>query len=335
MNMGKRTGMTAWALSVAVLGLWVLFMPDAAAQSRGGSRAQTRSRSIRVPRQSGGGLRAPSRSSRFGHGGLSGLSGLSSGSGRSSSRNPFKGSSRSGSPGLRALGDLLESAAHDYRGGGHDHGYSDAEAYRDVGIANAIVGLVGILVDAGRNQAYAPAAPVEVVPPPVAVAPPPPVEVVPVPSGYPVAVVPAPPVVLQTPAYYAPPRYVHVAPYPSPPPCPRPYPGYSTPCPAPGRYPCYGKSNSGYGQYGTPRTMSVPRTQAVPQTTSVQVSSRSRMRSGPQSGMRTTPRATTVMQTRPVTSRGRTPAPTSSVARTSRPVQRTSVRTPVRSYRRR
>ncbi|MEA3364169.1 MAG: hypothetical protein U9Q79_00895 [Candidatus Hydrogenedentes bacterium] len=170
--------------------------------------AQSRGRSIRIPRRSGRGLRVPSA---IGRSGRSGLRGLSRGNG--SRGNLLSGSSRSGFPVLEGLGALLDEAGRNYRHGDdhkgygawnhhwdhHDY-YSDAEAYRDVGIANAVVDLIGILVNASAYQTYAPVAtaPVEVVPGPV--------EPVPVPSAGPVTVVPAPTVVVQTPVYRTPPR---------------------------------------------------------------------------------------------------------------------------------
>jgi len=211
----KRRRAAAVALSVAVLASLALFAPEAVAQSRG--------RGMRAPNRSGGGLRAPSIN------GLNGRSGL--GGSRGSGSNLFSGSSHSGLSGLEGLGQLLESARHNHHGGDYKHwdhhGYSDAEAYRDVGIANAVVDLIGILVNAGTYQAYPPvaAAPVVTVPQPA--------EIVPVPAPYPVTVVPAPPVILQTPSYCAPPPYVHLSP------CPRPVP-YR------GAYPGY---HSGYGHY--------------------------------------------------------------------------------------
>lgn len=163
MNRAKRTKVTV--VAVVVLASLALVMTDAAAQSRG--------RSIRIPSRSESGLRWPSAVGRSGLSGLSGLSGRSernglSGLGSLSGRsgnigNPFAGSSRSGFRGLEGLGALLDEASRNYGYGGygpwdHHDQYSHAEAYRDVGIANAVVDLVGILVNASAYQTYAPVA---------------------------------------------------------------------------------------------------------------------------------------------------------------------------------
>lgn len=111
----------------------------------------------------------------------------------------------SGLHGLNVLGNLTGSAGrYDGNGGHHGsnhHGYSDAEAYRDVGMANALVGLVGTLLDPYNYEPY-----------PVVAAPP--VEYAPVLPPYPVAMVPSPQVVVETPPYwYAPPAYSYAQPY--------------------------------------------------------------------------------------------------------------------------
>ena len=302
MNRAKRTKVTV--VAVVVLASLALVMTDAAAQSRG--------RSIRIPSRSGSGLRLPSAVGRSGRSGLSGLSGLSGRSGRNglsglgslSGRsgnigNPFSGSSRSGFRGLEGLGALLDEASRNYGYGGygpwdHHDQYSHAEAYRDVGIANAVVDLVGVLVNASAYQTYAPvaAAPVEVVPAPVAP--------VPVPSAGPVTVVPAPTVIVQTPAYYAPPPYVHL----TPPPVPMPYPRAYTGHPGPSSYSRY---QGGHRYYKTPAPS----------------------RSGPAM----TPRRSPITRTSPAASRGRMVGGQSSV-RSARPsVQRTPVKTSSWSYR--
>ncbi len=276
--MHTESKMTAVTLSVAVLFSIALFAPDAVAQSRG--------RSIRTPSISGGGLRAPSMGGR---------------SGRSGGGNLFPGSSRSGFSGLEGLGSLLNSMNNKHGHGGYgnwDRHDDYWDAYRDVGIANAVVDLIGILVNASTYQTYAPvaAAPVEVVPAPV--------HVVPVPASPPVVVMPAPPVILQTPVYAAPP-YVHLALPPRPLPYAGAYPGYSVPRPAPRYSPGY---SSGYGHYKAPMTL----------------------RNGP--GM--TPQRTPGMQSSPmVTSRGRTSAGAFGAGRSGPSVQRSPVRSSGRSYR--
>ncbi len=101
-----------------------------------------------------------------------------------------------GGQGLKALGGLLGSGGGGYYGHeSHHNGYSNAEAYRDVGLANAGVGLVGTLLG---GYSYAPY--------PVVVAPP--VTVLPVPAPYPVAVVSSPRVIVSSYPYgYAPSYY--------------------------------------------------------------------------------------------------------------------------------
>lgn len=163
--MKTRGRTTTMAISVAGLFLvsGLLVTPDAFAQSRG--------RSVRMPTQSTA-LRGARNSQH---------------------------ASRSGTQGLNALGSLLDSMN---RGGYHQEShhdrYSDAEAYRDVGIANAIVGLVGTLLSVDRYPQYpaVTAPPVEVVP------------VVPAPPPYPVVVVPSPGVIVGPYPYgYAPSSY--------------------------------------------------------------------------------------------------------------------------------
>lgn len=273
------------AVVVAVLVSLMLLATEAGAQSRG--------RSIRIPSRSGSGLRLPSAMGRGGRGGLTGRSG--------SRGNLFSGSSRSGFSGLDGLGALLENAGRNYGHGDHrywdhDRGYSHAEAYRDVGIANAVVDLVGILVNASAYQTYAPAAaPVEMAPAPV--------EPIPVPSAAPVTVVPAPTVIVQTPTYSAPP-YVHLTPPRAPMPRPRAHPGYSGRSPAPGSYDRY---HGGYSRHKTP----------------------TRLRKGP----RMTPQRTPLRQSRPMAGGSRTAPRSSRIRKVSPSVRRTPVKTTSWSYR--
>jgi hypothetical protein len=269
MSRAKKTIGTV--VMVIVLVSLMLVTTEAVAQSRG--------RSIRMPSRSGSGLRLPSAIGRSGRSGLSGLSGLSRGNG--SRGNLFSGSSRSGFPVLEGLGALLDEAGRNYGQGGYHGGYgpwnhhwdhhdyySDAEAYRDVGIANAVVDLLGILVNASAYQTYAPvaAAPVEVVPAPV--------EPVPVPSAAPVTVVPGPTVIVQTPVYRTPPP-VYLTP---PSPVPMPYPG------------SYSGYHGGHRYYKTP-TLSRNGPGMTPQRTAIRQTSpmvgRSRV-SAHSSGMRPT-----------------------------------------------
>lgn len=229
MSITRRTIGTA--LAVAVLISLMLVTTEAAAQSR--------ARSIRTPNRSGSVTRAPrviERSGRSRPGGLTGPS-ISRG-------DLFPGSSRSGLSGLEGLGSLLEQAGRNHRHGGYGghrrsdrhREYSYAHAYRDVGIANAVVDLVGILVSASAYQhTYAPmaVAPVEVMPAPV--------EPIPLAPMGAVTVVPPPAVILQTPAYCAPPPYVHL----TPPSAPRAYPRAH---PAPNHFPGHHRSYSGQGR---------------------------------------------------------------------------------------
>lgn len=151
------------ATAAALLVTAGLCAPEAHAQTRRQGtrilkRAPTSSRSgssIRS-RSSGSGLsRMPTmRSSPSSRGGSSPFGGLL-GRGRDSSS-----LGRSDRPGLTALGNLLDGiqgdrgSRYDGRyGGRYDSDKAMASAYRDAAIANAVVGLVGIFVEAGtRNQ---------------------------------------------------------------------------------------------------------------------------------------------------------------------------------------
>ena len=146
---------TAAALLVTV----GLCAPEAHAQSRRqGSRVIRRAApfsrsgaSIRSGSSGRSGLsRAPTmRSSPTSRGG----SNLFGGLGRSRNSSSL---GRSGRPGLTALGNLLDGIQRDRdgrHGGRYDSDKAMASAYRDAAIANAVVGLVGIFVEAGtRNQ---------------------------------------------------------------------------------------------------------------------------------------------------------------------------------------
>ena len=148
----------------------------------------------------------------------------------------------SGGQGLKALGGLLGSGGGGYYGHeSHHDRYSNAEAYRDVGLANAAVGLVGTLVNGYSYPQY-----------PTVVAPP--VAVLPVSAPYPVAVVTSPRVIVGSYPYgYAPSYY----PYSS-------YYGYgtsyyypSTVCSVPYSYP-YGYYGYGNSYYNPPRVYNAP-----------------------------------------------------------------------------
>ncbi len=197
MDTTRKTRAPAIVMAGMVLISLGLCVSDASAQIRG--------RSVAAPRHSSG-LKFPNVS-------------------RHSNRHQSN-SSGLGLDGLNSLGNLLDSARqYSGNGGGYHgsdhHGYSDAEAYRDVGIANAVVGLVGTLLNANN---YPPASVVEVtpVPPPypVTIVPAPTVEVRPVLPPYPVTIVPAPRVIVEVPPYYgyAPNPYSYVQPnyYPQP-----------------------------------------------------------------------------------------------------------------------
>ena len=269
--MKTRARVTVVVLVAAMLISMAVFAPEAQAQSRG--------RSLRMPSPSAGGLRTPGVPGRLG---------------RSGGGNLFSGPSRSGLSNLQGLDGLLNSMKykHGYGGWGHDYnrGHDDYwDAYRDVGIANAVVDLIGVLVSAGSYSSYAPvAAPVEVVPAPVTVVPmaPPP----------PVVMVPAPSVSIQTPGYSAPP-YVHLGPPPMAIPYPGGYSGY------PGAYPAprhYSGHRGGYGHYKAPATLGGTHSMTRPRVPA--------------------------MHSAPVSSRGRISAGPSGVHRMSAPAQRTPVR---------
>ena len=210
--MNTKDRMRTMAISVAGMLLFsgVFLATDAFAQVRG--------RSVTVPH---------------------GSTGLRGGGGV-----PF--ASHSGGQGLRAVGNLLGSVHGGYYGHeSHHDGYSYAKAYRDVGLANAGVGLVEALVGGYSYPQY----PMVLAAPPVAV--------YPVPAPYPVAVVSSPRVVVGSYPYgYAPAPY----PYSS-------YYGYGSsyyypstvwnaPCSYPyGYYDYYGYEKS---YYNSPRAYSAP-----------------------------------------------------------------------------
>jgi hypothetical protein len=95
----------------------------------------------------------------------------------------IEGLGRSGNPGIGAFGEALRVFGDHEGYGSGGFGYSDryryenemADAYRDAAIANAVVGLVGIMVSAAQQPQYTAvaAAPMSVAPAPVSVAPPP------------------------------------------------------------------------------------------------------------------------------------------------------------------
>jgi len=122
----------------------------AAPSSRGGASSLSRSSG-----RSGLSRTPSTRSSPSSRGGSSPFGGL----GRSRNSGSLGGSDR---PGLTALGNLLDGIqrnrdGRDGRyGGRYDSDKAMASAYRDAAIANAVVGLVGIFVEAGmRNQCRA------------------------------------------------------------------------------------------------------------------------------------------------------------------------------------
>lgn len=91
----------------------------------------------------------------------------------------FGGLGHSTNPGIGAFGEALR-AFGDHSGYGGYGGWNRyenemADAYRDAAIANAVVGLVGIMVSAAQQPqcTTVAAAPISVAPMPVAVAPPP------------------------------------------------------------------------------------------------------------------------------------------------------------------
>ena len=146
---------TAAALLVAA----GLCAPEAHARSRSQGRrvikrapTSIRSGASTRSRSSGrsGLSRGPTmRSSPTSRGGSSPFGGL----GRSRNSSSL---GRSDRPGLTALGNLLDGIQRNRNGRHGSHNDSDkamASAYRDAAIANAVVGLVGIFVEAGmRNQ---------------------------------------------------------------------------------------------------------------------------------------------------------------------------------------
>jgi hypothetical protein len=147
-------------------------------RSSGGSNL-LRSGANRVLQNSGRSFKIPTASGAI-RGGSS-RSGLAQGLGSLATRGRVtEGLGRSGSPNLDTFGKML-GAFGNYAG--HGYGYDDrdryenemADAYRDAAIANAVVGLVGIMVSAAQQPQYntVAALPVSAAPMPVTVAPPP------------------------------------------------------------------------------------------------------------------------------------------------------------------
>lgn len=145
----------------------------------GGSSNLLRSGASRALQNSGRSFKIPTASSAIR--GSSSRSGLADGLERLSSRGRVtEGLGRSGSPGLDTFGKML-GAFGNYAG--HGYGYGDryryenemADAYRDAAIANAVVGLVGIMVSAAQqsNCTTVAAMPAAAAPMPVTAAPPP------------------------------------------------------------------------------------------------------------------------------------------------------------------
>ncbi len=150
-----------------------------------------------------------------------------------------------GGQGLKAVGSLLGSAGGGHYGhDSHHDRYSNAEAFRDVGLANAAVGLVGTLVNGYGYPQY----------PSVVAAP---VAVVPVPAPYPVAVVSSPRVVVSSYPYgYGPSYYPYSSYYGYGSPYYSPSTVWNAPCGYPyGYYDGYG---CGTSYYNSPRVYSAP-----------------------------------------------------------------------------
>lgn len=153
-----------------------------ALRSSGGSRALQNGLN-RVTRSSGRSFKLPNVSG--GIRGGSSRSGLAEGLGRLAERGRTStGLGRTGNTGLDTFGKMLGAfgnyAGHGY---GHGFGYGDrhryenemADAYRDAAIANAVVGLVGIMVSAAQqsNCTTVAATPVSTAMPVAQAAPPP------------------------------------------------------------------------------------------------------------------------------------------------------------------
>ena len=133
----------------------------------------------RITRSSGRSYKLPNVSNSLRNG--SSRSGLAEGLGRLSGRSRESvGRGRTGSPGLDTFGKML-GAFGNYAGHGYGYGDRDryenemADAYRDAAIANAVVGLVGIMVSAAQqsNCTTVAAMPAAASPMPVTAAPPP------------------------------------------------------------------------------------------------------------------------------------------------------------------
>lgn len=110
----------------------------------------------RITRSSGRSYKLPNVSNSLRNG--SRRSGLAEGLGRISDRSRGgAGLGRNGRPGLDTLGKML-GAFGNYAGHGYGYGDRDryenemADAYRDAAIANAVVGLVGIMVSAAQQS---------------------------------------------------------------------------------------------------------------------------------------------------------------------------------------
>ena len=163
----KRTMITGVALAFVVGG--VLLTPSASAQRGRGGGSVSRSRSVssgRGMRSSGsrGAARTPSRMSSRGRTagpmrlGAPGRGGRSMGSGSSRGPGGLRGlgagfGGGGGGPG-RSLGPLMNGLRQAYgQRWGQDRYREDAyaDAYRDVGLANAMVNLLGVIVTAGQQ----------------------------------------------------------------------------------------------------------------------------------------------------------------------------------------
>jgi len=188
----------ATTLLIAAILLFGLTMQYAAADnplkgSINGLRSVGTSRLIqsginRVSRNSGSSFKLPNVSNSIRNGGsrsgltrgwerLSTNDRITEGLGRLSQRGRGQeGLGRSGNSGMNAFGEMLRGFEN-YAGRGHGnlpyYGYGDrhhrdndemADAYRDAAIANAVVGLAGVLVSAAQQPQYPQYAPVAAMP---------------------------------------------------------------------------------------------------------------------------------------------------------------------------
>ena len=179
-----RKPISTLAMAAVLIATVGLCAPEAHAQVRhqgsrviksGSSSSRSRSTSRSAPTFRGSSSRSRSAPSSRGSSSRGGSSPFGrSGSSRSSGSSRGSRSGNSGLGNLGSLGDVISGIENATRGGGFDpYGYGDrnrgrddyADAYREVGIAHAVVNLIGIIAETSTaNQALRQAQPVAAAP---------------------------------------------------------------------------------------------------------------------------------------------------------------------------